>query len=75
MYELKESRQPPKTFANMVSNMLHERRFRPFFGECQFYGHCRPMSTAPAPAPALGDWPGPARRRLGARGRPLGAAP
>ena len=34
MYELKESRQmKPKTFANMVSNMLYERRFGPFFVE------------------------------------------
>ena len=34
MYELKESRQmKPKTFANMVSNMLYERRFGPFFIE------------------------------------------
>merc|ERR1712218_227216 len=33
-YELKESRQmKPKTFANMVSNMLYERRFGPFFVE------------------------------------------
>merc|ERR1719427_607587 len=31
MYELKESRQmKPKTFANMVSNMLYERRLGPF---------------------------------------------
>jgi 20S proteasome subunit beta 3 len=34
MYELKESRQmKPKTFASMVSNMLYERRFGPFFVE------------------------------------------
>ena len=34
MYELKETRQMrPKTFANMVSNMLYERRFGPFFVE------------------------------------------
>ena len=34
MYELKETRQmKPKTFANMVSNMLYERRFGPFFVE------------------------------------------
>merc|ERR1719348_510335 len=34
MYELKESRQmKPKTFANMVSNILYERRFGPFFVE------------------------------------------
>merc|ERR1711994_628637 len=34
MYELKESRKiKPKTFANMVSNMLYERRFGPFFVE------------------------------------------
>nr|ALS04384.1 proteasome subunit beta type-3-like protein [Acartia pacifica] len=34
MYELKESRQmKPKTFANMISNMLYERRFGPFFVE------------------------------------------
>jgi len=34
MYELKEGRQmKPKTFANMVSNMMYERRFGPFFVE------------------------------------------
>jgi len=34
MYELKEGRQmKPKTFANMLSNMLYERRFGPFFVE------------------------------------------
>jgi len=34
MYELKEGRQmKPKTFASMVSNMLYERRFGPFFVE------------------------------------------
>merc|ERR1711994_723954 len=34
MYELKESRQmKPKTFANMVSNMLYESRFGPFLVE------------------------------------------
>ena len=34
MYELKETRQMrPKTFANMVYNMLYERRFGPFFVE------------------------------------------
>jgi len=34
MYELKEGRQMrPKTFANMVSNMMYERRFGPFFVE------------------------------------------
>ena len=34
MYELKETRQMrSKTFANMVSNMLYERRFGPFFVE------------------------------------------
>jgi len=34
MYELRESRQmKPKTFANMVSNLLYVRRFGPFFVE------------------------------------------
>ena len=34
MYELKEGRQmKPKTFASMISNMLYERRFGPFFTE------------------------------------------
>jgi len=34
MYELKEGRQMrPKTFANMVSNMMYEKRFGPFFVE------------------------------------------
>jgi len=34
MYELKEGRQmKPKTFANMISNMMYERRFGPFFVE------------------------------------------
>ena len=34
MYELKEGRKmKPKTFASMLSNMLYERRFGPFFVE------------------------------------------
>eukprot|EP00088_Acartia_fossae_P032089 TRINITY_DN3289_c0_g1_i1.p1 TRINITY_DN3289_c0_g1~~TRINITY_DN3289_c0_g1_i1.p1 ORF type:complete len:206 (+),score=52.66 TRINITY_DN3289_c0_g1_i1:39-656(+) len=34
MYELKEGRQmKPQTLANMISNMLYERRFGPFFVE------------------------------------------
>lgn len=34
LYELKENRlMTPKTFSNMVSNMLYERRFGPYFVE------------------------------------------
>eukprot|EP00455_Lapot_gusevi_P021773 TRINITY_DN2275_c0_g1_i7.p1 TRINITY_DN2275_c0_g1~~TRINITY_DN2275_c0_g1_i7.p1 ORF type:complete len:184 (+),score=8.45 TRINITY_DN2275_c0_g1_i7:69-620(+) len=34
LYHLKEERQiKPKTFANLVSNMLYERRFGPYFTE------------------------------------------
>merc|ERR1712137_1496043 len=34
MFELKEGRRmKPRTFANMLSNMLYERRFGPFFVE------------------------------------------
>ncbi|XP_017875472.1 proteasome subunit beta type-3 [Ceratina calcarata] len=47
LYELKENRKiHPKTFASMVSNLLYERRFGPYFVEPIIAGLC-PVTYEP----------------------------